>query len=144
MLYPFSRQKSKKEKGLVTPAIDLSHWNVTVPVEDPNKPVKPVDVSYPEILDYTNNALLNKWMYNDEKDKSIVSYALPSGTTNANSHYSRSELRETMDSGDKNKNWTFVEGGYFKGTYKIEEISKENDGKYSRVIIAQIHGRFIK
>ena len=28
-----------------------------------------------------------------------------------------------------------------KGTFAVEKISKETDGKYSRVIIAQIHGR---
>jgi len=134
-------QNSKKEKGAKTAAIDLSHWSVTVPGEDPKKPGKPVDVGYPEILDFANNPLLNKWMYNDEKDKSIVFYALPSGTTTANSSYSRTELRETMVPGDKNKNWTFPQGGYFKGTYKMDEVSKEADGKYSRVIIAQIHGK---
>lgn len=134
-------QKSKNDKGLKTAAIDLKYWSVTVPGEDPKKPGKPVDVGYPEILDFATNPLLNKWMYADEKDKSIVFYALPSGTTTANSHYSRSELRETMDPGNKNKNWTFADGGYFKGTYRIDDVSKEDDGKYSRVIIAQIHGR---
>jgi hypothetical protein len=130
-----SREIKKKS------SIDLSYWSVTVPGENPNKPGKPIEVGYPEILDYANNPLLKKWMYNDEKDKSIVFYAFPSGTTTANSSYSRSELRETMDPGNKNKNWTFAQGGYFKGTYKIDAVSKEADGKYSRVIVAQIHGR---
>ena len=134
-------QEAKPIKNKKAAAIDFSHWSVTVPGENPDKPGKPVDVGYPEILDYANNPLLNKWMYNDEKDRSIVFYAMPTGNTTANSHYSRSELRETMDPGNKNKNWTFAEGGYFKGTYKIEAVSKEADGKYSRVIVAQIHGR---
>lgn len=133
-------QETKKGKQKST-AIDLSHWSITVPGEDPTKPGKPVDVGYPEILGYANNPLLQKWMYNDEKDNSIVFFAKPTGTTTANSRFSRSELRETMDPGNKNKNWTFAQGGYFKGTYKMIEVSKENDGKYSKVIIAQIHGR---
>jgi hypothetical protein len=38
--------------------------------------------------------------------------------------------------------WTdFVQGGTFKATYAIDKASKEPDGKYSRMIIAQIHGR---
>lgn len=128
--------KNKKASSL-----DLTRWSVTVPGEDPERPGKPVDVGYPEILNYANNPLLSKWMYNDDKDKSVVFYALPSGVTTANSSFSRSELRETMEPGNKDKNWTFGQGGYFKGTYKIGEVSKEEDGKYSRVIIAQIHGR---
>ena len=80
-------------------------------------------------------------MYNDEKDNSIVFYAYPSGTTTANSHFSRSELRETIEPGNNNVNWTFAQGGTFKATYAIEAVSKEKDGKYSKIIIAQIHGR---
>lgn len=133
-------QESKKEKTNAA-QIDLSHWTVTVPEEHPDKPGKAMDVGYPEILQFANNPLLNKYMYNDEKDKSIVFYAFPSGATTANSHYSRSELRETMVVGNNNVNWTFAQGGKFKATYAIDAISKEKDGKYSRTIIAQIHGR---
>lgn len=134
-------QNSKKEKSKKTADIDLSHWSLTVPEGDPNKPGNPLDVGYPELLDYANNILLQKWIYNDEKDRSIVFYASPTGKTTANSHFSRSELRETMDLGNKNVNWKFTQGGKFKGTYAIDVVSKENDGKYSKVIIAQIHGR---
>jgi hypothetical protein len=40
-------------------------------------------------------------MYEDVKDKSIVFCAYPSGTSTANSSFSRSELRETMEVGNK-------------------------------------------
>lgn len=133
-------QDAGKEKKKTSP-IDLSHWSVTIPEEDPKKPGQPIDVGYPAILDYANNAVLKKYIYNDEKDKSIVFYAFPSGTTTANSHFSRSELREVMEPGNKNVNWTFAQGGILKGTFAVEEVSKEKNGKYSRVIIAQIHGR---
>lgn len=133
-------QTSNKEKMNKT-SIDLSHWSITVPGEDPAKPGKPVDVGFPEIVDYATNPILNKWMYNDIKDKSIVFYAKPTGITTANSSFSRSELRETMNPKDKNSNWTFAQGGKFKATYAIEEVSKEANGKYSKIIIAQIHGR---
>lgn len=136
--FSYGQDTSKAKK---TPSIDLTHWSVTVPEENPNKPGQPVDVGYPEIMDYANNPLLKKYMYNDEKDKSIVFYAYPSGTTTANSHFSRAELREVIEPGNKNVNWTFAQGGVFKGTYAVDDVSKEKDGKYSRVIIAQIHGR---
>ena len=133
-------QEVKKEKKK-TASIDLTHWKITIPESNPKNPGSPIEVGYPEILDYANNPVLKKWMYNDEKDKSIVFYAFPSGTTTANSHFSRSELRETMDPGNNNVNWTFAQGGKFKGTYAIDAVSKEKDGKYSKIIIAQIHGR---
>lgn len=133
----YSQDKKVKSK---TAKIDWSHWTVTVPEEDPNKPGKPYSVGYPEIIDYATDEILKKYVYNDAKDKSVVFYAYPSGTTTANTHYSRSELRETMETGSNKVNWTFAQGGRMRATYAVEDISKEPDGKYSRVIIAQIHG----
>jgi hypothetical protein len=133
----YGQDKKAKSK---TAKIDLSHWSVTVPEENPNKPGKPYLVNSPEILDYANDEILKKYMYDDPKDRSLVFYAYPSGTTTANTSYSRSELRETMVPGNNKVNWTFAKGGKMKGTYAIEDISKESTGKYSRVIIAQIHG----
>jgi len=132
-------QETKNNKK--TASIDLTHWKITIPEEDPNKPGSPIEVGYPEIKDYATNPVLKKWMYNDEKDNSIVFYAYPSGTTTANSHFSRSELRETMEPGNNNVNWTFAQGGTFKATYAMDAVSRGKDGKYSKVIIAQIHGR---
>ena len=129
--------KGKKKTAL----IDLTHWKITIPEANPKKPGSPIEVGFPEIMDYANNPILKKWMYNDEKDQSIIFYAFPSGTTTANSHFSRSELRETMVPGNNNINWTFAQGGKFKGTYAIDAVSKEKEDKYSKIIIAQIHGR---
>ena len=133
-------QEAKKDKKKTAP-IDLTHWKITIPEANPNNPGSPIEIGYPEIMEYANNPVLKKWMYNDEKDNSIVFYAYPSGTTTANSHFSRSELRETIEPGNNNVNWTFAQGGTFKATYAIDAVSKEKDGKYSKIIIAQIHGR---
>lgn len=121
--------------------IDLSHWTLTTPEEDTDHPGKTLDLNYPEILDFASNEATKKYMYEDPKDKSLVFYAFPSGTSTANSHFSRSELRETMVIGDKNTNWNFAKGGRMEATYRMQNVSKEEDGKYSKVIIAQIHGR---
>ena len=131
--------QDKKSKSK-TAKIDWSHWTVTVPEENPDKPGKPYSLGYPEILNYAEDKIASKYMYDDPKDKSVVFYAFPSGVTTANTHYSRSELRETMETGSNKVNWTFAKGGKMRGTYAIDDISKEPDGKYSRVIIAQIHG----
>lgn len=116
------------------PPFDLSHWKVTIPEG------KPTSVGFPKIMDYANNAEINKFMY-DDPDGSIVFYAYPSGITTDNTHFSRSELREQMVSGKDEPNWTFKEGGYLKGTLAIGEISKDVIGKYHRTIVMQIHGR---
>lgn len=114
--------------------IDWKNWKVTLPVG------KPTEIGYPEIVDYTNNTELKKFMYNDYTDVSVVFYAYP-GATTANTSHSRCELREQMVPGENATNWTFAQGGHLKGTLAMAEISKDSKGEYHRTIIMQIHGR---
>jgi hypothetical protein len=118
--------------------IDLSHWKVTIPTAGENGKV--IEVEPPALLDYASITALKPFMYNDSTDGSIVFHAYPSSTTK-NTKYSRSELREQMVPGDNNKNWTFKDGGYMRGVLSVADISKDEKGKYHRVIIMQIHGR---
>jgi len=120
--------------------IDLTNWKVTIPTPRKDGSGKPMNVEPPEILDYANNPDLKEFMYNDSTDGSIVFYTYPASST-ANSSYSRSELREQMVSGSNNTNWTFKDGGRMKVTMSVPEVTKDEKGRYHRVIIAQIHGR---
>ncbi|MEL7145952.1 MAG: polysaccharide lyase family 7 protein, partial [Bacteroidota bacterium] len=67
-------------------------------------------------------------------------YAYPAQTTR-NTKYSRSELREQMEPGKNNVNWTFEQGGRMRGTLSVPETTQNDVGDYHRVIIMQIHGR---
>jgi len=128
------QKKGKKKKKYKLPDIDLSHWKVTIPAGDP------AEVGPPDILDYANNEVLKKYMYNDSVRGALVFYAVPNATT-ANTKYSRSELREQMEPGENKVNWTFKQGGKMKGRLAMGEVSKDKNGKYHKVIIMQIHGR---
>lgn len=132
------RQKKKKKKYKL-PKIDLNHWKVTIP-EGSGKGGA-ISVEPPEILDYATNEVLKPYMYNDSTTGAITFYAYPSKATTANTKYSRSELREQMVPGEDNVNWTFADGGYLRAKMSIGQISKKDDGKYHRTIVAQIHGR---
>lgn len=127
--------KNNKQKKYKLPNIDLSHWKVTIPVG------KPDEIGPPEILNYANNDLLKKYMYNDSVRGALVFYANPTKATTANTKYSRCELREQMQPGSNRLNWTFKQGGSMKGKLEMGDISKGKDGKYHRTIIMQIHGR---
>nr|WP_299073331.1 polysaccharide lyase family 7 protein [uncultured Allomuricauda sp.] len=132
-------EKHKKKKKLRLPDIDLSHWKVTIP-EGKGKGGA-VSVEPPEILDYATNETLKPFMYNDSVSGALVFYAYPSDATTANTKYSRSELREQMVPGDDNVNWTFAQGGVLKAKMAMDEVSRDKNGKYHKVIILQIHGR---
>jgi len=132
------KQKSKKKKYKL-PNIDLSNWSVTTP--QLNEKGKATNVEPPEILDYATDERLLPYMYNDSTSGALVFYSYPSDATTANTKYSRSELREQMVPGDNNVNWTFKQGGKMKGKLSMGEVSKDEKGKYHKVIIMQIHGR---
>ncbi|HMR16056.1 MAG TPA: polysaccharide lyase family 7 protein [Mariniflexile sp.] len=132
------QDKKKKNKKYKLPNIDLSHWSVTTP--ELNAKGGATSVQPPAILKYATDERLKKYMYNDSTDGSLVFYAYPSEATTANTKYSRSELREQMVPGDNKTNWTFAQGAYMKGKLAMDEVSKDKNGKYHKVIIMQIHG----
>ena len=131
-----STEAAKSVEGVdyFLPKIDLNNWKVTLPIG------KPSEIKPPAILDYANVAALKDFMYNDSTDGSLVFYTHP-GASTRNSSYSRTELREQMVPGSNNTNWTFAQGGRMKGTLAVADVSTEKNGKPSKVIIMQIHGR---
>tara|TARA_R110002049_G_scaffold289797_1_gene472970 strand:+ start:1610 stop:2539 length:930 start_codon:yes stop_codon:yes gene_type:complete len=137
------KKKKKKKKGkkkkVKLPEIDLSHWKVTLPVN--NEEGKPYEISPPEILDFASNEVAKPYMYIDSTKGAIVFHAMPTDSKTKNTKYTRSELREQMVPGDNNTNWTFKDGGIMKGKLAMDEVTRDKDGKYHRVIIMQIHGR---
>ncbi|MGB0880072.1 MAG: polysaccharide lyase family 7 protein [Polaribacter sp.] len=133
----FSQRKKKKKIKL--PKIDLSHWKVTLPTT--NKDGKPYEIAPPEILDFANNDIAKPYMYIDSLKGAIVFHAMPTNSKTRNTKYTRSELREQMEPGSNNINWTFAQGGRMKGKLSVEDVSRDKKGKYHKIIIMQIHGR---
>lgn len=130
-----TKSEKKQRRKVKLPDIDLSHWKLTLPIG------KPDEVNPPEILDYANNDLLKKYMYNDSIRGALVFYVEPSSSTTANTKYTRCELREQMLPGSNDINWTFKQGGRMKGKLAMDAISRDEKGKHHRTIIMQIHGR---
>ncbi|MFK7813394.1 MAG: polysaccharide lyase family 7 protein [Maribacter sp.] len=133
-------KKSKKRKKKVKlPEIDLSHWKVTIPKGKGKGGA--ISVEPPEIMNYATNETLKPFMYNDSTKGALVFNAYPTSATTANTKYSRSELREQMVPGDDNVNWTFKQGGKLRAKLAMGDVTRDDTGKYHKVIILQIHGR---
>ncbi len=133
------KKKKKKKKKVRLPEIDLSHWKVTLPVN--NDKGKPYEIEPPAIDEFASNEIAKPWMYIDSTLGAIVFHAKPTESTTRNTKYTRSELREQMIPGENNVNWTFADGGTMKARIQMESTSRASDGKYHRTIIMQIHGR---
>ena len=133
------KKKKKKKKKVKLPKIDLSHWKVTLPVN--NDQGKPYEIEPPEILNFAKNEIAKPYMYIDSTRGAIVFHAMPTDSKTKNTKYTRSELREQLVPGDNNVNWTFKDGANIKGKLAMDATTKDSDGKYHRTIIMQIHGR---
>ncbi len=133
------KKKKKRKRKVRLPKIDLSHWKVTLPAL--NEKGKPYEIEPPAIFDYHNNEVAKPYMYLDDRKGAIVFHAMPTSSKTANTKFTRSELREQMVPGDNNTNWTFADGAYMKGKIAMEASTKDENGKYHRTIIMQIHGR---
>lgn len=133
------KKKKKKRKKVKLPNVDLSHWKVTIPGGQGKGGA--ISVSPPEIMEYATNEVLKPFMYNDSISGALVFHAYPTSATTANTKYSRSELREQMEPGNDNVNWTFAQGGVLRARMAMDKVTRAKDGKYHKVIIAQIHGR---
>jgi len=129
-----SEASTTSSSSFLLPEIDLTHWKVNLPINNPSS-VRP-----PEILNYATNDDLKPFMYNDSIDGSLVFYTRP-GETTPNATYSRTELREQMVSGSDHVNWTFAEGGRMRGELAVTEVSQDSQGNDHRTIVMQIHGR---
>ncbi len=126
-------QEETMDDDALLPNIDLSNWKVTLPIGNPT------EIEPPAIVNYATNPVLQKYMYNDSIDGSLVFYTSP-GSTTTNSKYSRTELREQLVAGSNKVNWTFAQGGQMRGRLKVQSVSGE-EGNRDRIIVMQIHGR---
>lgn len=133
------KKQKKRKKKVKLSEIDLSNWKVTTPEGEGQGGA--ISVEPPRILNYATNETLKPFMYNDSTKGALVFYAYPTSATTANTKYSRSELREQMVPGNDNVNWTFKQGGILKAKLAIDEVTRDKNGKYHKVIILQIHGR---
>ena len=124
------QKNGQRRKKVRLPKIDLSHWKVTLPIN--NDQGKPYEIEPPEILDFATNDIAKPYMYIDSTAGAIVFHAMPTSSTTRNTKYSRSELREQMEPGSNHVNWTFAQGGNLKARIAMESSSRDQDGKYHK------------
>lgn len=126
------------------PDIDFNHWKVTLPVDEDNNG-KPDEFQPTSLINhnYTELDELKPFMYDDSTDTSVVFYTYPAGSTTANSHFPRTELREQLTPGNNYDNWMVPDGGIMEEVLKVESISDNLEStNYDKniVIVGQIHG----
>jgi poly(beta-D-mannuronate) lyase len=113
---------------------DLSHWKLTLP-----------SGSEIQTSELSNGFTWPNVFYTDPRSGGMSLRCPNIAGTTANSHYSRTELREMLSptsSADSDaNNWTPADGGRLKARLKVDRVSTTGDSaKVGRVIVGQIHG----
>ncbi|MBQ0788664.1 MAG: polysaccharide lyase family 7 protein [Oceanihabitans sp.] len=133
---------NEEEVNIEYANIDFSNWKVTLPVDENNNG-SPDEYSPLQLINfgYQTLAPVQPYMYDDATDTSLVFYTFPDIST-TNSSYSRTELRELINTNNASKNWTLLEGGEMIGRLKVDAVSENTTSSddYHKVIIMQIHG----
>lgn len=104
--------------------IDLSTWNLTVPMGTPATTIATTLVKTYKNPYFTNNG------------SSIVFWAPVTGSHSGASDFPRSELRETTTKG-QDRSWLYTSGtNTLKGTLAVNQVPSTG-----KVIVAQIHAK---
>ena len=112
--------------------IDLRNWKLELPTG--------YKASDWKLSNFQNDRFSRPFFYFDNSDNSLVMKAFPSeGTSKAK--YTRCTLREQLQAGSNDKNWTMKEGGILLSEFKLDSITRNRKGQYHRTILFQIDGR---
>lgn len=111
--------------------LDLTNWEITLPVPEDGDEDNPKDVYQPELATYA----LDPWFLAAEECDGVRFRSPVNGTTTENSSYPRSELRE-MD-GDDEAGWSADDGTH---TMTLTESFNHLPNDKPHLVGAQIHG----
>ena len=112
--------------------IDLWNWKLELP--------SGYKASDWKLSNFQNDRFASPFFYYNTEKGALVMKALPSkGTSTAK--YTRNTLREQMQPGSNDVNWTMKEGGVLEVDVQLEEISQTQTGQSHRTILLQVDGR---
>ncbi|MFD9636381.1 polysaccharide lyase family 7 protein [Streptomyces violascens] len=105
---------------------DLSVWELQEPVGSPGSPT-----TIPSSRLQGANGFQDAYFYSDARDGAMTFWAPEKGVTTPNSHYARSELRETNRDGSP-ANWSLGGTHRLNATLRVVSVT-------SNVCVGQIH-----
>lgn len=121
-----------QKESFPSQVIDLTNWKITLPVENPNKSNRPLEIRQPQLAKYK----IDPWFMVTSDGKGVQFRAPVNSPTTSGSKYPRSELREMADNGATNAAWFSTEGTHTmfldQAITKVPKIKKH-------VVAGQIH-----
>jgi|688.fasta_scaffold00232_90 PKD repeat protein len=129
--------KCTKSVNCPSDVLDLTNWKITLPIGSNESPieVKPTDKS-PQIP--IKEFKHDEYFHLNADKSGVVFKAHAGGVTTSGSGYPRSELRERVNNGAEDANWTSSSG---KHAMYIEQAVLNLPVKKPHVVVGQIHAK---
>lgn len=112
--------------------MDIMNWRLELP--------SGYKASDWKLSNFRKDRFAQPFFYLDSLDGALVMEAFPVEGTRSKSKYTRNTLREQMQPGSSDVNWTMKEGGVLEAELQVTKMSQE-DGKYHKTILFQLDGR---
>lgn len=111
---------------------DPMHWKVELPTG--------YKASDWKLSNFQKDRFAKPFFHLDTLNRALVMEAYPAeGKSKAK--YTRNSMREQVQPGSSDVNWTMKEGGVLEAEFQVVKMSKDEQGKYHRTILFQLDGR---
>tara|TARA_B110000908_G_scaffold7101_1_gene8854 strand:+ start:10360 stop:11187 length:828 start_codon:yes stop_codon:yes gene_type:complete len=112
--------------------IDLWHWKLELPTG--------YKASDWKLSNYEKDSFAKPFFRLDQLSNELVMDAYPS-IGSSKSKYTRNTLREQIQPGSNDVNWTMKEEGILNAEFRVTSVSKNSLGEYHRIVLLQVDGR---
>lgn len=121
---------SKAQKPLKF--MDIMNWKLELP--------SGYKASDWKLSNFQKDRFARPFFYLDSLDGALVMEAYPAKNSSSTARYTRNTLREQIQPGSNDVNWTMKQGGILEAEVQVAKMSQE-DGKYHKTILFQLDGR---
>lgn len=129
---PTSEPTPTQKESFPSQIIDLTNWKITLPVENPNKSNRPLEIRQPQLARYK----IDPWFIVASDGTGVQFRAPVNSPTTSGSKYPRSELREMADNGTTNAAWSSTQGTH---TMFLDQVITKVPKIKKHVVAGQIH-----
>lgn len=134
-----NKYDKKKLKDAIKPPViskdgfDPTHWKLELP--------SGYKAGAWKLSNYEKDAFVKPFFYKDSADGALVMEAYQVENSTSKSKYIRNNLREQMQPGSNNVNWTMKMGGIIETEVQVTKMSTAESGKYHRTLLMQVDGK---
>ena len=137
--YDFTTEKPSKSKEKIDENVEAvsgfnpMYWKLELP--------SGYNASDFKVTYFEFDKRVQPFFYKDSLDDALVFEAYEVENSTSKSKYIRSNMREQMQPGSNDVNWTMKTGGVLETEFQVTKMSKDEKGKYHRTLLIQVDGR---